>query len=69
MCSRMELDLYLSSCTKLMPNGPRTLTYDLIDTLNLIKKKVEWALELLGMEKHFLKRTSVALSLRPTIDK
>ena len=67
-CRRMQIDPYLSSCTKLKSK----LIKDLIvkpGTLNLIEEKVEKSLELIDTEENFLNRTLMAQVLRSRINK
>ena len=62
----MQIDSYLSSCTK-----PKTkLIKDLntkTDTLNLIEEKAGSSLELVGIEDHFLNRMPIPQALRVTL--
>ena len=40
-----------------------------LDTLNLIEEKVQKGLKLIGTERDFVNRTSLAQVIRPTINK
>ena len=64
----MEIDPYLSPCTKLKSKWVKDLNIKL-DTLNLIEEKVGNNLELLGTGDNFLSRTPMAQALILTIDK
>jgi hypothetical protein len=64
----MQIDSYLSSCTKLNSISVKDLNIK-PDTLNLIEEKVGKSLELTGPGKDFLDRTLLALALRSTINK
>jgi hypothetical protein len=65
---RMEIDPYLSPCTKLESNWIKDF-YIKPDALNLIQEKVGNKLEHLGTGENFLKRTPMAQALRSAIYK
>jgi hypothetical protein len=67
-CLYVEVDPYLSLCTKLKSKWIKDLNIK-PDTLNLIEEKVGKSLELTGTGRHFLNRTSMAHALRSKIDK
>ena len=67
-CRRMQIDSYLSPCTKLKFKWIKDLNVK-ADTLNLIEEKLENSLELVGIGDNFLNRTPMAKALRSTIDK
>ena len=67
-CRRMQIDPYLSPCTKLKSKWIKDLNIK-PDTLNLIEEKVGKSLELIGTGGNFLNRTPMAQALRSTIDK
>ena len=64
----MQIDPFLSSCTKLKPKWIKDL-YIKPETLKLIKKKVRKSLEHMGTGKNFLNRTPITYALRSRIDK
>jgi len=64
----MQIDPYLSSCTKLKSKCLKDLNIK-PDALNLIEEKVGNSLEHLGIGNNFLNRTLMAQALRSTIDK
>jgi hypothetical protein len=64
----MEIDPYLSPCTKLTSKWIKDLTIK-PDTLNLIEEKVEKSLELIDTGENFMNRTPMAHALRSRIDK
>ena len=67
-CRRMKIDPYLSSCTKLKSKWIKDLTiYQ--TTLNLIEEKVRSSLQHMGTGDYFLHRTSVAQTIRATMNK
>jgi len=63
----MKIDPYLSSCTKLKSMWIKDLNIK-PNTLNLIEKKVEKSLELIGKGGIILNRTPMAHTLRSRID-
>jgi hypothetical protein len=63
----MKIDPYLLPCTKLKSKWIKDLNIKL-DTLNLIEKKVEKSLELIGTGGHFLNRTPMVHVLKFSID-
>ena len=67
-CRIMKIDSYLSPCTKLKSKWIKNINIKTI-TLNLIEEKVGSTLECIGTGDHFLKITSVAQTLRKTINK
>ena len=67
-CRRMQIDPYLSPCTKLKSKWIKDLNIK-PDTLNLIEEKVGKSLELIGTGGNFLNRTPMTHALRSTIDK
>ena len=67
-CTRMQIDLFLSPCTKLKFKWIKDLNIK-PDTLNLIEEKVGKSLELIGTRGNFLNRTPMAHALRSRIDK
>jgi hypothetical protein len=66
--SRMQIDPYLSSCTKLKSRWIKDL-YIKPDTLSLIEEKMGNSLECIGTGENFLNRTPKAQALRSAIDK
>jgi superfamily II DNA/RNA helicase len=64
----MEIDPYLSPCTKLKSNCIKELKIK-PDTLNLMEENVGKNLELIGTRKNFLNRTPMSQALWPTVDK
>ena len=67
-CRRMQIDPFLSPCTKLKSKWIKELHIK-PDTLNLIEEKVRKSLEHLGIGENFLNRTPMAYALRSRIDK
>jgi hypothetical protein len=67
-CRRMQIDTYLSTCTKLMSKWVKNLNRK-PDILNLIEEKVGNSFESIGAGENFLNRTPTAQALRTTIDK
>ena len=65
-CRRMQIDPFLSSCTKLKCKWIKDLHIK-PGTLKLLEKKVEKSLEHIGTEEIFLNRTPMAYPLRSTI--
>jgi hypothetical protein len=63
----MQIDPYLSPCTKLKSKWIKDLNIK-PDTLNLIEEKVEKSLKRIGTGEHFLNKIPVAQVLRSTID-
>ena len=61
-CRRMQIDPYLSPCTKLKSKWIKDLNIKL-NMLNLIKEKVGNSLECIGTGDNFLYRTPVAQAL------
>jgi hypothetical protein len=61
--STMQIDPYLSPCTKLKSKWIKDLNIKL-DTLSLIKEKMGNTLQHLGTGDNFLNRTSMSQSLR-----
>ncbi|WP_254797632.1 hypothetical protein [Geopseudomonas aromaticivorans] len=64
----MQIDPYLSPCTKLKSKWIKDLNINPA-TLNLLEDKVGNTLELIGTGDHFLNITPVAQTLRSTINK
>ena len=64
----MQIDSYLSSCTKLKSKWIKDLNIK-PDTLNLIEEKMGNILEHIGTRHNFLSRTLMSQALRPTISK
>jgi hypothetical protein len=64
---RIQIDPYLSSCTKLKFKWIKYLNINL-NTLNLIQEKMGNNLECMGTGDNFLNRTSTAQALRSTTD-
>ena len=64
----MQIDAYLSPCTKLLSNQIKDLNVK-SDTLNLIEDKVANSLEHIGTWGNFLSRIPMAQALRSIIDK
>ena len=62
-CRRMQIDPYLSLCTKLKSKLVKDLNIKL-DTLNLTEEKVGNFLELTGTRDKFLNRTPIAQALK-----
>ena len=63
----MKINPYLSPCTEPKSKQIKDLNIK-PGTLNLIEEKVGNSLELIGTEKNFLNRTSMAHALRSRID-
>ena len=66
-CKRLQINPYLSPCTKLKSKWIKDLNIKPI-TLNLIED-VGYCLECVGTGDHFLNRTPVTQTLRTTINK
>jgi hypothetical protein len=64
----MQIDPFLSPCTKLMSKYIKDLHIK-PDTLNLIKNKVGESLEHMGTGENFLNRIPMAYALRSRIRK
>jgi hypothetical protein len=67
-CRRMQIDPFLSPCTKLKSKWIKELHIKL-DTLNLIGEKVGKILEHMGRGEIFLNRTPISYALRSRINK
>jgi hypothetical protein len=67
-CRRMQIDLYLSHCTKFKFKWIKDLNIK-PDTLNLIEEKVGNSLEHIGTEDNFLTSKPTVQTLRSTINK
>jgi hypothetical protein len=67
-CRRMQIDAYLSPCTKLKSKLIQDLNIKL-HTQNLIGQKMGYSLELIGTGDNFLKRTPITQVLRSVINK
>jgi hypothetical protein len=67
-CTRMQVDPFLSPCTKLKSKWIKDLHIK-PDTLTLIEKKVGKSFKHMGIGEHFLNRTPMACALRSRIDK
>ena len=67
-CIRMQIDSYLSLCTKLKSKYMKYLNINRA-TQSLTEKKVRSSLEHMSTGNHFLNRTLVVQALRATIDK
>jgi hypothetical protein len=67
-CRRIQIDPFLSPCTKLKSKWIKDL-YIKPDTLKLLEEKVGKSLEHMGTEENFLNRTPMAFALRSSIDK
>jgi hypothetical protein len=67
-CRRMQIDPYLSPCTKFKSKWIKDLNVK-PDTLNLIEQKVGSSLELIGTGDNFLNRTPMAQALNQQINK
>ena len=67
-CRRMEIDPFLSPCTKLKFKWIKDLHIK-PDTLKLLEKKVGKSLEDMGTGEIFLNRKPMAYALRSRIDK
>jgi hypothetical protein len=69
-CRRIQIDPYLSPCTKLKFKWIKDLNIKVdTNTLNLIEEKVGSSLELIGTEDNFLNKTPIAQALRSTVNK
>ena len=69
-CRRLQIELYLSPCTKLKPKCTKHLSINVtVATLNLIEEKVGSSLEHIGTGDHFLNKTAGAQTLRAKINK
>ncbi|KAL6091244.1 hypothetical protein STEG23_026826 [Scotinomys teguina] len=66
-CRRLQIDPYLSPCTKLKAKCIKDLNINPV-TLNLIEEKVGSALERIGTGDHFLNITPIAQTLSATIN-
>ncbi|KAL6081732.1 hypothetical protein STEG23_016814, partial [Scotinomys teguina] len=67
ICRRLQIDPYLSRCTKLKSKWIKDLNIN-PDTLNLIEEKVGNTLECIGTGDHFLNVTPTAQTLSTTIN-
>jgi hypothetical protein len=67
-CRRLQIDTYLSTCTKLKSRWIKDLNLK-SDTLNLIEEKAGNSLEFMGTGDKFLNRTQMAQALRSRINK
>ena len=67
-CRRMQIDPYLSPCTKVKVKWIKELHLK-PETLNLIEEKVGKSLEDMGTGEKFLNRTAMACAVRSRIDK
>jgi hypothetical protein len=67
-CRRMQIDPFLSPCTKFKSKWIKELHIK-PDTLKLIEEKVGKSLEHKGTGENFLNRTPIAYALRLRIDK
>ena len=68
ICRRMQIDQFLSPCTKLKSKWIKDLHIK-PDTLKLIEEKLGKHLEHMGTGKNFLNKTPMAYALRSRIDK
>ena len=68
VCKRMQMDPYLSPCTKFNSTGIKDLNIKLY-TLNLIEEKVGNSLEFISKGKDFLIRIPLIQALKSTISK
>ncbi|KAL6089662.1 hypothetical protein STEG23_012666 [Scotinomys teguina] len=66
-CRRLQIDPYLSPCTKLKSKWIKDLNINPV-TLNLIEEKVGSTLECIGTGDHFLNITPTAQTLSATIN-
>ncbi|KAL6092390.1 hypothetical protein STEG23_026174 [Scotinomys teguina] len=66
-CRRLQIDPYLSPCTKLKSKWIKDLNINPV-TLNLIEEKVGSTLERIGTGDHFLNITPTAQTLSATIN-
>jgi hypothetical protein len=67
-CRRMQIDPFLSPCTKLKTKWIKEL-YIQTETLKLIEENVGESLEYMGTGEKFLNRTPMACVVRSRIDK
>ena len=67
-CRRMQIDPFLSPCTKLKSKWIKDLQLK-PDTLKLVEKKVGKSLEHMGTREIFLNRTQIAYAVRTRIGK
>jgi hypothetical protein len=67
-CRRMQIDPFLSPCTKLKSKWIKDL-HIRSETLKLIEEKVWNSLEDMGTGEQFLNRTALACAVRSRIDK
>ena len=67
-CRRIQIDQYLSPCTKLKSKWIKDFNINLI-TLNLIEDKMGNSLRCMVPGDHFLNITSLSQTLRATINK
>jgi hypothetical protein len=67
-CRIMQIDPFLSPCTKLKSKWIKEL-YLKPETVKLIEEKVGKSLEDMGTEEKFLNRTAMAYAVRSRIDK
>ena len=67
-CRRMQIDPFLSPCTKLNSKWIKDLHVK-PDTLKLIEKRLGKTLEEMGTGVKFLNRSPIAYALRSRIDK
>jgi hypothetical protein len=67
-CRRMQIDPFLSCCTKFKSKWIKDLHIK-PDTLKLIEEKVGRSLEHMATGEKFLNRTPMVYALRSTIDK
>jgi hypothetical protein len=68
LCRRMQIDLFLSPCSKLKSKWIKELHIK-PEIQKLIEKKVGKSLEDMGTVEKFLNRTTVACAIRSRIDK
>ncbi|KAL6086082.1 hypothetical protein STEG23_032675, partial [Scotinomys teguina] len=66
-CRRLQIDPYLSPCTKLKSKWTKDLNINPV-TLNLIEEKVGSTLERIGTGDHFLNITPIVQTLSATIN-
>jgi hypothetical protein len=67
-CKRMQIDLFLSSCTKVKSQWIKE-HHIKPETLKLIEEKVGKSLKDMGTGEKFLSRTAMACAVRSRIDK
>ena len=67
-CRRMQIDPFLSPCTKLKSKWIKDLHIK-PDSLKLIEQKLGKTLEDMGTGENFLNRTPIVYALRSRIDK